>query len=229
MERVRHGVESGFVDAMGAAFRRLWDWGWNTATRDLAGALRLGSVREGVGTRYDFGAPRDRAALKKLLFAPPSKDKVRAILHSTTAPDAIPWDQRIKTVSHRELGQLSRELSVGYSTGANIDQQTKTIRHHVDNLEWMARRIARTEGVRIAEASLRETWDRAGDLIAGVQWFSALSKWTRAAHAARHLTIYVRQSDGSFVAEEGEFAGKELPTVPLGPNCLCWTSPVLAV
>ena len=223
----------------------MWRWSWDTATLDFVSAypLKFWVARnipiERMATEAEFGPEitselddiingkvsdeRAREIVREIEFPPPTEAEVTTILTDTTAPDGMSAMQRIKTVEAGDKSDLLRTVTNLYSEGAAQAKMTAAIQKYVGNVHYKAARIARTEGVRIAQAGLDKTWQEAGDLVAGIQWHSALTERTRESHAALHGKIYYRTSGGDFIAEDGEV----LPPIPLAPNCLCWTTPVL--
>ena len=163
-----------------------------------------------------------REIVRQLEFAPPSEDFVTTVLNETVADDGMSAMKRIVTVTETDKRSLLDTLVTGFSEGLNIAKMTPAIRQYVGNVHYKAARIARTEGVRVAQAGLDKTWDEAGDIVEGMQWFSALLPQTRPDHAELDQKIYHKTS-GGYIADDGS----SLPRNPLGPNCLCWTSPVL--
>lgn len=235
----------------------LWSWRSATRTIIRALPLRFWAARhigvktlvtEGHGTtlledeppEYKFG-PEDqllriiqgkvsteeaREIVRQLEFPPLSEEQVSRIIDATEAHDGMSAMQRIRTVESGRIGELRDLIIEGYSHVdgvSGIDWLTPRLKDLVGGINYRAKRIARTEGVRIAEAGLRESWDNCTDLMDGVQWFSARVPRSRPDHVARHNKIY-RRTSGGWIADDGE----SLPPIPLGPNCLCWSSPVLA-
>ena len=178
---------------------------------------------------------RDEAMeiIRQLEFPPPSVADVTAILNSTTAPDGLSAINRIKTVIRGDLGTL-RETILRHVTAppdvSSIDTLSKAIRPLIERnadgtaagVNYKAQRIARTEGIRIAEAGQRAAIEQDRDLFDGIEWFSAHVPDTRADHAALE-GLYVKTGSG-WVRSDGQ----ALEEIPFGPNCLCYTIPALS-
>jgi hypothetical protein len=168
-----------------------------------------------------------REIVRRIEFPSPTPEKVTEIIDRTEAFDNLSAMQRIRTVETYRLPELRELLIGGYSRGPNgqigMAWLMPRLKELVGGVNYRAKRIARTEGVRVAEAGLREAWENCQDLMDGVQWFSAQVPDSRPDHVARHGKVY-RRTSGGWIADDGE----SLPPIPLGPNCLCWTSPVLA-
>ena len=178
-----------------------------------------------------------RELVRQFEFPPPSAERVNQILEATAADDGLSAMERIKTVEASRIPELQQLIVDSFSAQASgkaslIDYLSPRLRQLVGNdpgkstgMNYRARRIARTEGVRISQAGLDEAWDKVPDgIIDGKQWFSALVPLTRPDHAALHEKIFRRGVDGGYVGEDGQ----AMPPIPWGPNCLCWDSPVLA-
>jgi len=155
-------------------------------------------------------------------------------VNRTNARDGKSAIDRIVTVAEENKGRLEADLVQILSATDLADDVAdvqrvldKAIRKYVGNVRYKARRIARTEGVRISQDALERTWEQVPDLFTGYLWNSALLPQTRVDHAGRDGTRYIRKGDGNYVAENGNYAGEVFPGIPLGPNCLCWTEPIL--
>lgn len=160
-----------------------------------------------------------RELVRKWEFPSPSRAKVADIVQNAPWPDGLAWPDRIKTVMPEAMDRLLDSLATSYAdTTTGISGITEAVEEATDLVHWQARRIARTEGLRVAQEGLREADKAVEDLLAGRRWFSALVKDTRHDHAARHKKLYKQITPGLYVADDGEVE----PPIPLGPNCLCW-------
>lgn len=157
---------------------------------------------------------------RQYIFPPPSAEKVDQIIHRTVAGQV--WTERLDTLSHQidSFDRLAQTLTTAYSQGASREEIAAQVKPHVRGIASSARRIARTEGLRIATAVQREQYDSLGDMLAGVQIIATLDENTRPHHAARNGTVYWsdRRKRPSIV---------QLPVLPDEPNCRCFDSPVL--
>jgi len=178
-----------------------------------------------------------RELVRQFEFPPPSAERVNQILEATEARDGLSAMERIKTVEASRIPELQQLIVESFSAQAEgkaslIDYLSPRLRELVGNdpgkstgMNYRARRIARTEGVRISQAGLDEAWDKVPDgIIDGKQWFSALVPATRPDHAALHEKIFRKGADGGYTGDDGQ----PMPPIPLGPNCLCWDAVVLA-
>jgi SPP1 gp7 family putative phage head morphogenesis protein len=190
------------------------------------GGLRLIPVFE---EEDPFGVPIDQLAnvkltdiqkdevLKQILFPPPSKEQVAAIVERGD------WKERLtdlsRLITSKELA--FNELVQGFSDGENVKELRKRLELIVGGVTSAAQRIARTEGMRIAEQINRQSWDAISDLMTGVQIIAVLDENTRPEHATRNGRIYYKD------AKDGQPTISQLPDLPDEPNCRCTSSPVL--
>ncbi len=211
---------------------------------------RVGRIEFGYGRmtlvyeddRKPFGVPADLLAKRELtdeekeqirqdvLFPPPSQAEVAQILGlgrhriEPTGTTYETWENRFDGLSRliQDKKLAFNELAYGYTQGENIEQLKKRLEPIVGGVKASARRIARTEGSRIAEHLQRRTWDGLGDMMIGAQIHAVLDERTRPEHATRNGTIYYRQP------KPGQKSIGELPDLPDAPNCRCMAIPVLA-
>jgi hypothetical protein len=165
--------------------------------------------------------------VRKLEFGEPTPAQVDAVLDATNAADGLSAMERIKTVLPKDLENLRGVIRSGLTTdfrGASAVQSiSKAIRPLLDTNEginWKAKRIARTEGVRIAEAGQRASWEAVADLLKGIRTWTAGDANVRDEHQKWHDKLYYRTGVGTYVARDGE----PLPEFPAGPNCRCYTT-----
>src|SRR6185436_7618667 len=98
----------------------------------------------------------------------------------------------------------------------------------VDGVRSSARRIARSEALRVAGAIQERAWDGLGDMAIGLQVRNPLDERTRPAHRLRHGSIYYKEP------KPGQKSIDEAPHPPIEPdgtiawNCRCVLTPVLA-
>lgn len=155
--------------------------------------------------------------IRKIVFPPPSADDVTAALRTSD------WEDRLESLSKRISDKqiAFNEIVTGYSEGEGIRSIRKRLEPLVDGIQSSAQRIARTEGMRVAETMQRRSWGALGDMMTGVQIIAVLDERTRTRHATRNGTIYYKSPRGN------QKSMAELPDLPDEPNCRCMTSPVL--
>jgi SPP1 gp7 family putative phage head morphogenesis protein len=187
--------------------------------QDLRAAVSTEPIAERTERMSDEEWQR---VLSEVVFQPPSRAEVEQMLH-TKGPDGISWQGRFEQLSRRitDIDRMSQELIVGYANGENLQQLKKRALPLVEGIQASAKRIVRTEGLRIAEQVQRRSWDGLGDMMVGAQVLAVLDQNTRPEHAARNGTIYYEQPTA------GQKSMAELPMLPDQPNCRCWSTPVL--
>jgi hypothetical protein len=172
--------------------------------------------------------------VRKAEFGTPRPELVEQILDSTNAPDGLSAMQRIKTVAQKDLGQLRSAIRTAMSgdfEGASavraLSAQIKPILSVNEGINYKAKRIARTEGIRVAAAAQMESERAVVDMLQGQLVKTSQDANVRDEHRARWdpPKMYLRTGGGyGFVAADGEsWPGKE----PYGPNCRCMSVPVL--
>lgn len=147
---------------------------------------------------------------KAFVFKPLSQEDVREIVERKF--HGMTWRQRLRHWSRKisDVEGVRDRIVQLYSRGANIDEMTRELMPLVSMIEASARRIARTEGMRVAH----ETQD-AVDLAAGVEewlYHATLDDVVRPEHAADHGKVFNRRNK---------------ITLPRGPNCRCYYTAVL--
>ena len=173
-----------------------------------------------------------REIVREAEFGSPTAEEVDAILSATNAPDGLSATERIKTILPADMEQLRtivREtLSADFEGASAVSAMKKKIGPLLDTdegINWKAKRIARTEGSRVAEAAQRASWEPVKDLLKGIRTFTAADTNVRATHRVWHNVLYVRVSDGTYKKGPGEkFAAPEdMPIFPAGANCRCYS------
>jgi hypothetical protein len=175
----------------------------------------------------DLTAEQTRAIIRELEFGSPTPAELNAILEDTYWPDGLDAMSRIKTVITPDLAELRDSISRYLSTSVDVPSAWQAlsgeIEHLVGNVRFKAIRIARTETSRVSEDMLRKSWEAASDFITGIQAFTSDDANVRDAHRHWNRKIYHRTGRNRYIARDGE----PLPRFPAGPNCRCWSSPVL--
>lgn len=155
--------------------------------------------------------------IRKIVFPPPSAEDVTAALRTSD------WEDRLESLSRRisdkqiAFGEIVR----GYSEGEGVSAIKKRLEPLVGGIKASAQRIARTEGMRVAETMQRRAWEPISDMMTGVQIIAVLDANTRPEHATRNGEIYYNAPRGN------QKSIAELPDLPDAPNCRCMTTPVL--
>ncbi|HHK41768.1 MAG TPA: hypothetical protein ENJ50_05050, partial [Planctomycetaceae bacterium] len=172
-----------------------------------------------------------RELIERIVFPPLTEKEVDEILQrEVTLPDGnkVNWAERLDRLSSQIPNKqiAFNELVRGYADGENLQKLKSRIKPLVSGIESAAKRVARTEGMRVAEQMQRKSWDDLGDMFDGAQIIAVLDVNTRPHHATRNGTIYYKDADKANGTTRKTMA--ELPDLPDEPNCRCWTSPVLS-
>lgn len=164
-----------------------------------------------------------RELVEKLVFPAPSQRDVAEIVARSNSNTGDNWEDRFDRLSGKitERRAVFSQLVTGFADGETIDQLATRIRPLTSGIASSARRIARTEGLRVAERMQRRSWDNLGTLFRGAQVIAVLDQNTRSHHASRNGTIY------STEPMKNQKPISELPDLPDEANCRCWSTPVL--
>jgi hypothetical protein len=210
--------------------RKLWSWSWQSAVGAwMRGVpkkvwdLRLTPILTLVGESVSL----IEQSYEEFVFQPLSEERINEILSATNAPDGLSAMQRIRTVAGKDLGRLKETIITAFSgsidEASSVQAAMPRIREMVDGVNYKAQRIARTEGTRIAEAAMRESWEPVQDMMIGVRTFTSDDENVRESHRHWHDKLYYQITPGQYQAKDGEV----LPEFPAGPNCRCWSTPEL--
>jgi hypothetical protein len=231
-------------DILGGGLIDMAKWGYTSGAMlivksvpSTVWAFRLSRPREKTKTAVESALQERRIfpgpqVILDLEFGTPSTDFVRRILRvGSSGVDAM---SRIKTVAAGDLHELRRRIVLGMSAtslgdddASAVESLAVSIRQLVGNdpskstgMNYRAKRIARTEGIRIAEESQREAWRQSQDLFDGM--------WTeRGGHADCDIcdkydhVLYLKDEAGRYISDNGDL----LPDFPTHPNCMCFTVP----
>jgi len=192
--QMENTLERSFVD--------LAYWAWNSSVSAWGKTYHLGEAE----------------AIKPEVFSvfdPPPRARILEIIRKPVAGET--WKQRLNKWSHRIVSkeQLIDRIARTYSEGGNLEDLKRAILPLVRNVETTARRIARTEGMRIAGEMANETFLQERDEIVAYHLNATLDSHTRPEHRARDGRCYLPGPDGG------------VPwVVPDKPNCRCHWTPV---
>lgn len=220
-EVLRH-LPRELVGAIEDRLRRLAWWGWRSA-----GGLVIEAVPKG---RLD-------AEVRDLVLAPPSPEKVARIVFGPPAPGQPTWRERVESLTRlADPKQAALTVSTALALGRTPREAAKELLPLVQGSQASARRLARTEAMRVAHEAQMEAWDGLGDLLVGYQVHAQRDRHTRPWHAERDGTVYYRRPAA------GQLGLDRMPRPPLespdprdrppkaprvAPNCRCFLTPVL--
>jgi SPP1 gp7 family putative phage head morphogenesis protein len=172
------GLRQGGAHLRGVHRRQLgesFDWA------DLLAPFRLF-----VGADDDDGGGDDTALdFDSLLFAAPTPERVNAVIYGSG------WRERIR--SGTGLGSpdaMAARIATGLMLGRTHQAIAKDILPAVEGVRASARRIARTEALRVAQRVQMDAHDQLGDLVIGYQVRATLDANTRPWHRERDGAKY---------------------------------------
>jgi SPP1 gp7 family putative phage head morphogenesis protein len=169
-----------------------------------------------------------RQAFMDMLFPPPPRETVDDVVYAKV--NGLSWVQRIEYATRTSATpqQLAEIVAQGVAAGETQQQIAKRLLPVVDGVRSSARRIARTEGLRVAQEMQVRAWDGLGDMLLGYQVRAVLDERTRVEHRLRNGTIYYRDP------KLGQKGMDECPRPPLEAdgsyswNCRCTLAPCMA-
>lgn len=169
--------------------------------------------------------------LLSLLFPAPTGQEVDRIIY------AGDWQARLAAGTRLAAPTaLASVVAGGMAAGQTPRQIAQQLLPVVDGVRSSARRIARTEALRVAAAMQMDCHRQLGDLVIGYTVHSAFSTWTRPWHRERSGTAYyldpapgqkgMRQCPHP--PQEAEDPAERPAGAPQTAwNCLCWLTPIL--
>lgn len=173
-------------------------------------------------------SPEQRAQVEAQLFEPLPADEVARIIYAPSAGTS--WNARLAAQTRlAPPDQLAALVAMGMAQGQTVQQLANTLGPAVQGVRTSARRVARTEGMRVSHAARLQAFDDLGDMVIGYQIHATMDWRVRPAHAARNGNIYYKNP------KPGQLSITEMPNPPMEAdgtvafNCRCYLSPVLEV
>ena len=213
--------------ALPAALRRTRD---ELAAALVAGLVRLARLPHADAARLLAKRIRRRGAsvrtaedlgpddLARLVLKPPSAERLLALVG--VAP------QRLTRAAAPE--RVTAQILDGIAAGWDRHRIAREVRAAFDVLAGTARRIARTEGLRVATQTQLAVSEQIPDLVVGYKIRCVADARTRPDHLERDGTVYYREPG------PGQLGFGEMPHPPLEAdgsvawNCRCWLMPIVA-
>jgi SPP1 gp7 family putative phage head morphogenesis protein len=168
-----------------------------------------------------------REAYSAFLFPPPAAEDVHRIVHATVG--GVTWEQRLDSATRTSATpeKLAQIVGDGVAAGRTAQQIAKELLPVVDGVRSSARRIARTESLRVVHEVQFEQWQGLGEMIAGYQIHSVMDERVRSSHALRNGHIYyVNPKPGQSGLDECPHPPAEADGT-VAQNCRCYLSVVL--
>lgn len=188
-----------------------------------AGLLTLtnaGRTLQAADWMSPFREPAEPAPLQDLLdllFPIPSLDTLTSIVYAPVA--GMTWEQRLTGATRFASPEaLASTVLQGYAAGKTQQQIARDLMPVVQNVRTTARRIARTEGLRITHAAQHTAEEGMGEMVLGWQIHATLDEFTRPAHAARNGQIFYKDPG------PGQKGLDEMPRPPLeADGSIAWS------
>lgn len=191
-------------------------WGHATAVAPLrhaldADAITSAALQAPVPLQEREAEPAERLSkeerwqrAKEFLFPPPDPAEVRDIVYSGD------WQERLASITAKAAPEvLAQAVITGAAAGENVQQLAARVLPEVDGVRSSARRLARTEGMRVAHESQMRAWDGLGTMCVGFQVHATLDGHTRPWHAARSGRVYYKEP------AEGQPGQAQMPRPPM--------------
>jgi SPP1 gp7 family putative phage head morphogenesis protein len=171
-----------------------------------------------------FTGPERDSLIRKLIFPPMEQERLNEIIFNRGSQS---WVDRLSALSRQVIDPqaLLSDISKGLHTGQNIQQLTQGIRDKFALPASSAKRIARTEGMRVMAYGQHDAFQKLGALQVGYMHNSVLDQNSRPEHAILNGRDYYFEPNGN------QTSVNEIVVEPYHdrlPNCRCWLSPLLA-
>lgn len=172
--------------------------------------------------------PEQAEQMKGMIFPPQTEAAARSIVHRSTA--GVGWEARLaQQTTLAPPGQLASLITTWRATGQTPKMMEEAMMPLVNGVRSTARRVARTEGQRVASQTRLESYEALGDLVIGYQIHATMDSHTRPHHAARNGQTYFKDP------KPGQLSSTDMPIPPqesdgsVAHNCRCWITPIVDV
>jgi hypothetical protein len=209
-------------------------WSYGSTRRSLVETIPEHALQQATPTRLHESRNNSGdnfSEFLKILFPPLTPHQVDSVLF------AGDWRQRLAAATKlADPNRLAQTLSTGLIFGKSHQQIAREILPLMQGVLSSAKRVARTECMRVADRAQMACHEQLGDLVIGYQIHSAHSPNSRSWHVRRDGTIYyvhpqpgqkgLRQMPNP--PDEAEDSAERPPGTPKTAwNCLCYRTPVL--
>lgn len=160
-----------------------------------------------------------------MIFDAPDPGTLHRIVYASDWPRRIAAQTRLA-----DPATIATLITQGLAAGRTPAQIARDVRPLVQGVQTSARRVARTECMRVAGEVQLQAWDELGDMVVGYQVHATLDQNTRPEHRDRDGTTYWKEP------KPGQKGLDEMPRPPLESardsykvafNCRCFLAPVL--
>jgi SPP1 gp7 family putative phage head morphogenesis protein len=190
---------------------------------------RRAKTRPANGKFMERKATPDEAdQIERMLFPPMETTTAERIVRAPSAGTS--WQARMTQLTRLAAPVDVANLVAGWAaSGQPPATLERALRPVVQGVRSTSRRVARTEGQRVANAARMEAYAGMDDVIAGYQIHGTMDSRTRPHHAARNGMIFWK------APPPGQPGLSQCPHPPMesdgtvAHNCRCWLTPVLTV
>lgn len=173
--------------------------------------------------------PAEAEQIGRMLFPPLTPIEATSVVY---APSSVggSWQGRMNQLTALaapdQVAALVNNWAASGEPPRALEQQLLPVMLGVQSA---ARRVARTEGQRVANSVRMATYEGLDDLIIGYQVHATMDSRTRPHHAARNGNVYYKQP------KPGQLGLRDMPHPPIeedgtvAHNCRCYLSPVMTV
>ncbi|CAB4160544.1 Phage head morphogenesis domain [uncultured Caudovirales phage] len=229
---LRQMVHNGIVDLyLGLA--KIAHSAYKDTSNEIASEVPVALLTVALSRRRTTEAMRkatdsEHNEIQRMLFPALSDRKVQDIVFSPSAGTS--WTARMTQLTRlAPPDQVAALVTQWAAQGRPPRDLEAALLPLVNGVRSTARRVARTEGQRVANKVRMEAYSGLEDVIAGYQIHGTMDSRIRPHHAARNGTIYWKDP------KPGQPGLRDLPHPPMeadgtvAHNCRCWVTPVLSV
>ena len=192
-------------------------------------AQRRAKIRPANGKLMERKATPDEAdQIERMLFPPMEPTTAQRIVRAPSVGTS--WQARMTQLTRLAAPVDVANLVAGWAaSGQPPATLERALRPVVQGVRSTSRRVARTEGQRVANAARMEAYAGMDDVIAGYQIHGTMDSRTRPHHAARNGMIFWK------APPPGQPGLSQCPHPPMesdgtvAHNCRCWLTPVLTI
>lgn len=190
---------------------------------------RRAKTRPANGKLMERKATPDEAdQIERMLFPPMEPTTAERIVRAPSSGTS--WQARMTQLTRLAAPVDVANLVAGWAaSGQPPATLERALRPVVQGVRSTSRRVARTEGQRVANAARMEAYAGMDDVIAGYQIHGTMDSRTRPHHAARNGMIFWK------APPPGQPGLSQCPHPPMesdgtvAHNCRCWLTPVLTI
>lgn len=163
----------------------------------------------------------ESSLIKSILFPPLPQSDVRRIVYGNG------WSQRLLSLTRLAAPRVIAETVANTTAaGGGVNQLRRALMPVLGNVKSAARRVARTEYLRVAQHAQNEAYSEIDDMIVGYQVHAVLDERTRPKHRKRAGWQYFKNP------KPGQRSMSECPNPPMeedgsvAHNCRCFRTPI---